>query len=299
MTDVAISTMGLAKHYGDLVALDEVDLEVPAGLVFGFLGPNGAGKTTLIRLLVGLLQPTSGSAQVLGHDIVSDRLALHRDIGYLPGDFAADKNLTAGAYLDYLARLRGDVDPDEMRSLIERFGLRTDRPFGSLSHGNRQKVGLVQAFMHRPPLVLLDEPTQGLDPLMQREFIDVVRAYRDGGHTVFLSSHVLSEVQALADRVAIVRDGRLVMNAGVDELRAAARHHVGVTLEDRSDRAVGALEGLESVRDVAHIGGTTSFTVEGSMAAVVERMAPLRVERFVSTEVDLEKLFLSYYGDRS
>ena len=297
MNDAAIHTSGLAKRFGDVLALDAVDLDVQPGLVFALLGPNGAGKSTMIRLLVGLLQPTSGSARVLGHDIVADRRAVHARIGYLPGDFAADKDLTAGAYLEYLSGLRGGVDVNERTALIERFGLDPTKTFGTLSHGNRQKVGLVQAFMHRPSLVLLDEPTQGLDPLVQREFAEVVRAQRDSGNTVVLSSHVLSEVQALADRVAIMRDGRLVMDADVEELRTAARHRVEVTLEDRSDRVLGALEGLETVDAVSAVDGVVSFTVEGSMAEILRRLAPLGVERFVSSEVDLETLFLSYYGN--
>ncbi|MCZ7629185.1 MAG: ABC transporter ATP-binding protein [Microthrixaceae bacterium] len=164
MSDAAIRTEGLTKRYGDVAALTEVDMEVPTGVIFGFLGPNGAGKSTLIRLLMGLLKPTSGSARVLGHDIVNDRRALHREVGYLPGDFTADKDLTAEEYLHYLSSLRGNVDDAEITALADRFGLALDKPIGSLSHGNRQKVGIVQAFMHDPPLVLLDEPTQGARP---------------------------------------------------------------------------------------------------------------------------------------
>lgn len=297
MTEVAIRTEGLAKHYGDVVALAGLDLEVPAGVVFGFLGPNGAGKSTLIRLLVGLLKPTSGSARVLGHDIVADRPALHREVGYLPGDFTADKDLTAGEYLGYLGNLRGGVDPAEVSALAERFGLVLDKPIGTLSHGNRQKVGLVQAFMHRPPLVVLDEPTQGLDPLVQREFIDLVRSQRDAGHTVFLSSHVLGEVQELADTVAIVRAGRLVMTAVVEELRDATRHRVQVSFEHGVEPPIDAMRALDSVSDVTTDDGTVHLTVEGSMAELVRLVAPLGVERFLSDETDLEDLFLSYYGE--
>jgi ABC-2 type transport system ATP-binding protein len=297
VADVAIRTDGLAKHYGELVALADLDLEVPTGVIFGFLGPNGAGKSTLIRLLVGLLKPTAGAARVLGHDIVTDRQALHREVGYLPGDFTADKDLTAEEYLRYLANLRGDVDEGHVTALADRFGLPLGKPIRALSHGNRQKVGIVQAFMHRPPLVLLDEPTQGLDPLMQREFMELVRAHRDAGGTVFLSSHVLSEVQELADRVAIVRQGRLVMTAGVDELRAAARHHVVLTLEDGVEPPLAELEALGSVSEVASVDGTVQLTVEGSMADVMRLIAPLGVEQLVSEELDLESLFLSYYDE--
>ena len=297
MADVAIRTEGLAKHFKDVVALTGLDLEVPTGVVFGFLGPNGAGKTTLIRLLVGLLKPTSGKAWVLGRDIVADRRALHREVGYLPGDFAPDKDLTAEEYLRYLANLRGDVDPGDVTALADRFGLALDKPIAALSHGNRQKVGIVQAFMHRPPLVLLDEPTQGLDPLMQREFIQLLREHRDEGKTVFLSSHVLSEVQELADSVAMVRAGKLVMTAGVGELRDSTRHHLELTLADGVEPPVAALEALGSVTEVAMVDGTVHLTVEGSMAEVVRLVAPLGVERLVSQELDLEELFLSYYGE--
>ena len=296
MTDVVIRTNGLTKHFGDVVALGDLDLEVPGGTVFGFLGPNGAGKSTLMRLLVGLLRPTAGTAQVLGRDIVTDRTAVHRVVGYLPGDFTADRDLTAHRYLEYLARLRGGVDVAVRDSLIERFGLDPDKPFGALSHGNRQKVGLVQAFMHRPPIVLLDEPTQGLDPLVQRTFAAVVREHRDAGNTVFLSSHVLSEVQALADRVAIVREGRLVLDAGVEELRAATRHRVAVTTRGRTARVLDVLGPIASVAEVTEAGDTVAFTVEGPMAEVLRRLAPVGIERLTSTEVDLEQVFLSYYG---
>lgn len=296
MTDAAIITEGLTKHYGDVVALDEVDLQVPAGTVFGLLGPNGAGKSTLIRLLVGLHRATAGRARVLGHDVEHDRSSVHRSIGYLPSDFVADADLSAGAFIGYLARLRGGVDPEEVASLIARFDLAAGRPFGDLSHGNRQKVGLIQAFMHRPPLVLLDEPTQGLDPLMQRAFGELVRAHRDAGNTVLLSSHVLSEVQALADRVAILRQGRLVMHAEVSELRARARHRVEATIGGGTDEAVARLQGDRSVSEVLVTGPAVHFTVEGSMAGVLERLAPLGIQRLVSTEVDLEQLFLDHYA---
>lgn len=294
--DVAIRTEGLSKHFGDVVALAGVDLEVPTGVVFGFLGPNGAGKTTLIRLLVGVLKPTSGTARVLGHDVVADRRAIHREVGYLPGDFTADKDLAAGEYLRYLANLRGDVDPADVTALADRFGLALDTPIAALSHGNRQKVGIVQAFMHRPSLVLLDEPTQGLDPLMQREFIGLLREYRDEGNTVFLSSHVLSEVQELADSVAMVRAGHLVMAAGVDDLRDTTRHHLELTLSDGVAPPVRELEALGSVTEVTVVDGTVHLTVEGSMAEVLRLVAPLGVERLVSRELDFEEVFLSYYG---
>lgn len=297
MTDAAIRTRRLAKHFGDVVALADLDLEVPRGVVFGFLGPNGAGKSTLIRLLMGLLRPTSGAAQVFGHDIVADRRALHRQVGYLPGDFTADKDLTAEEYLRYLSNLRGDVDPSSITELADRFGLALDKPIGTLSHGNRQKVGIVQAFMHGPPLVVLDEPTQGLDPLMQREFVELLRAQRDAGNTVFLSSHVLSEVKALADTVAIIRSGHLVMTATVDELRAATRHRVELTLDDGVEPPLAALRAIEAVRDVTVVDDTVELTVEGSMADVLRLAAPLGVQRLVSEEIALENLFLSYYGE--
>src|SRR5690606_1827132 len=191
------------------------------------------------------------------------------EVGYLPGDFTADRDLTAEQYLVYLANLRGGVDPAHVTELADRFVLALDRPICTLSHGNRQKVGIVQAFMHRPRLVLLDEPTQGLDPLMQREFVELLRAQRDAGNTVFLSSHVLSEVKALADTVAIIRSGHLVMTATVDELRAATRHRVELTLDDGVEPPLAALRAIEAVRDVTVVDDTVELTVEGSMAEVL------------------------------
>jgi beta-exotoxin I transport system ATP-binding protein len=207
--DVAIRTWQLSKSYGRRPALQELELEVPAGGVFGYLGPNGAGKTTTIRLLAGLLRPTSGRAEVFGLDTVADRERVQRRIGYLPGDFVAYPDLTGRQFLRYLAGLRGDVDGSHVDGLAKRFDLDLGLRIGRLSHGNRQKVGIIQAFMHQPDLLILDEPTNGLDPIMQREFLALVREHRDAGRTVFLSSHILTEVEAAADTVGILRAGRL------------------------------------------------------------------------------------------
>jgi ABC-2 type transport system ATP-binding protein len=230
METPVVETHELSKHFGTTVALEHLDLEVAPGTVFGFLGPNGAGKTTTIRMLVGLQRPTAGTGRVLDLDITTERDEIHRRVGYLPGDFVAYPHHTAAEYLSFLASVRGGVDPGVLDDLVARFDLDTDRRIGTLSRGNRQKVGIVQAFMHRPEVVILDEPTSGLDPLMQRVFREVVAAARDEGRTVFLSSHVLGEVEQIADTVGILRAGRLAMLAVT-----VATTVVGIVVFDRRD----------------------------------------------------------------
>jgi ABC-2 type transport system ATP-binding protein len=215
-----IATHHLTKHFRLTRALESLDLNVLAGTVFGYFGPDGAGKTTTVRVLMGLLRPTSGSASVLGLDVVTQRVAVQSRVGYLPGNFVAYPDLTARDYLDYLANLRGRIDPARMLGYADRLGLPLDVRIGDLSQSNRQKVGLVQAFMHDPELLILDEPTSGLDPNVQREFLTMVREVRGAGRTVFLSSHVLDEVEAVADVVGILRSGRLVATARLDTLRS-------------------------------------------------------------------------------
>ncbi|MCU0270372.1 MAG: ABC transporter ATP-binding protein [Acidimicrobiales bacterium] len=292
----AIATSGLTKRYGATLALDGLDLEVPEGIVFGFLGPNGAGKSTTIRLLMGLLRPTSGSATVLGLDALRQRELVHRRVGYLPGDFVAYRDLTGHEYLHYLAELRGDVETSEIDLLAKRFELDLDRHIGSLSHGNRQKVGIVQAFMHRPELVVLDEPTSGLDPLMQREFLALVREEREAGRTVFLSSHVLTEVEEIADVVGILRCGRLVATTEVDELRTRTRRRVELTFAGGEPVPSDALARVANVRQLDVEDRTAHVVIEGSMAELLRVAAPFGVDQVVSNEVDLEGIFLEYYG---
>ena len=293
----AISTSGLSKRSGSLDALKDLDLEVPVGTVFGFLGPNGAGKSTTIRLLMGLLRPSAGSATVLGLDIVHDRRALHLRVGYLPGDFAAYRHLRGQQYLDQLATLRGGVDGHEVAALAERFGLDLGRRVGELSRGNRQKLGIIQAVMHRPELMVFDEPTSGLDPLMQREFLELVRERRQEGRTVFLSSHALTEVEEVADRVAIVREGRLVMTSDVMTLKARARRRIELTFADGAVAPVEQLAGLASVAEVEVVGRTVRLEVEGSMAELLRVAAPWGIDRVISNDMDLEDVFLRYYDE--
>ncbi|HET7767462.1 MAG TPA: ABC transporter ATP-binding protein [Chloroflexota bacterium] len=209
----------LTKRYGARRGVTGVSLQVHEGEVFGFLGPNGAGKTTTLRLVMGFLKPDSGHARVAAHDCWTDPVAVKRLVGYLPTGMALDPALTGRQLLEYFANLRGGVDPRYVSQLAERFGLDLSRKFRQYSHGNQQKVGIVQAFMHRPRLLLLDEPTSGLDPLNQQEFANLVRETRDGGRTVFLSSHVMSEVEDLCDRVAIIREGAIVHVGPLESIR--------------------------------------------------------------------------------
>src|SRR3954466_5643164 len=225
MTDT-IRTEQVAKSYGEHRGILDVDLEVGEGEVFGFLGPNGAGKTTTIRTLLDLIRPTSGKAFVFDIETTVDPVSIHRRIGYIPGEFALYDRLTGGQTLEYFANLRGGVDPAYQRSLIERFEVDPARRFKEYSKGNKQKIGLVIALQHRPELLILDEPTSGLDPLVQQSFYALVREAQAEGRTVFLSSHILSEVERTCDRVAIIRDGRLVKVDRVESLRDLARHQV-------------------------------------------------------------------------
>ena len=260
--DAAIRTWGLTKRYGHTYALHGVDLEVRENLVFGYLGPNGSGKTTTIRILAGLMRPTSGRAEVRGHDVVRERERTQRLIGYLPGDFVAYPELTGAQFLRYLSALRGDVDWSRVEHLSKRLGLDLDRRIGALSHGNRQKVGIVQAFMHDPEVLLLDEPTSGLDPLVQREFLDLVRETRESGRTVFLSSHVLSEVEAVADVVAILRSGRVVVTDTVDRLKEQAVRRLDLVFA--GDPPVEEIRRADGVRDLQVTGSTAHVALEGS-----------------------------------
>jgi ABC-2 type transport system ATP-binding protein len=288
---LAIRTEGLTKRFGAVLAVDALDLEVRRGEVFGYLGPNGAGKTTTIRLLLDFLRPTSGSAQVL--DGTGADPAVRARIGYLPGDLHLDPRYTAGEVIEFYGALRGPGGRRLAGSLLERFDLDPTRPIGELSTGNRRKVGIVQAFMHEPELLVLDEPTSGLDPLLQHQFQLLVGDAVAGGATVFLSSHVLPEVEALADRVAILRRGRLVTVAGIDELRSQARQRIELHIPD-GDPA--AFEGVPGVTEVTGLDGVIRLVVEGSVDAVLKTACRFDVRRIVTHEADLEDVFLDFYG---
>jgi ABC-2 type transport system ATP-binding protein len=290
--DTVIRTEDLTKHYGAVAALESLRLEVPRGVVLGYLGPNGAGKTTTIRLLVGLMRPTRGAAEVLGLDPARQADRLHARIGYLPGDFVAYPDLTAEQYLRFLGNLRGGVPAERVALLAERFELDLTRHIGTLSHGNRQKVGLLQAFMHEPELLVLDEPTSGLDPLMQREFLALVRETRDAGRTVLLSSHILSEVQAVADVVAILRRGRLAVVETMEMLAARALRRIELTFDRPAPHA--ELVVVDGVREVQTDGRIAHLVVAGSTAPLIAALASHRVEDIVTHEADLEEIFLTY-----
>jgi ABC-2 type transport system ATP-binding protein len=289
-----IHTEGLTKRYGRNLALTGLDLEVPAGVLFGYLGPNGAGKTTTIRIFAGLLRPTSGRATVLGADVVRDREAVQRRIGYLPGDFVAYPDLTAAEYLRHMGNLRGGVDASSTDRLAKRLDLDVGQVIGAMSHGNRQKVGIVQAFQHDPELLVLDEPTQGLDPLVQREFLTMLREVRQAGRTVFLCSHVLSEVEAVADAVGILRQGQLVEVASISDLKAKALRRLDLTFD--GDVPAELLRTVPGISELHANGSEVQLVVEGSTAELLAVAAPYRIASVVSHEPDLEEIFLTYYG---
>jgi ABC-2 type transport system ATP-binding protein len=294
VSDEVIRTEDLTKHFGAVRAVEGLDLGIRRGEVFGYLGPNGAGKTTTIRLLLDFLRPTRGRAVVLGGSGADP--AVRRRIGYLPGDLGLDPTYRGAEVFELFGALRGGLDQPWVDSLLQRFQLDPSRPVGQLSTGNRRKVGLVQAFMNRPELLLLDEPTSGLDPLLQQEFNALVREVSAAGATVLLSSHVLPEVEALADRVGIVRQGRLVTVAGVEELRRGARQRLDFHVAgDVSESDLGRFRAAPGVAEVSASPGVVHVVVEGSVDGALKAAASMEVVRIVSHESDLEDVFLRFY----
>jgi ABC-2 type transport system ATP-binding protein len=294
MADLAISTKDLSKTYGrGSRGLAGLDLEVKTNEVYGYLGPNGAGKSTTIRILLDLIRPTGGTVRVLGLDPRADGVALRRRIGYLAGDFVVDGRQTSRELLTYLGNLRGGVDAARIGELADRLGLELDRQIRGLSKGNRQKAGIVQAFMHRPELLVLDEPTSGLDPFLQQEFVHLVLQARREGATVFMSSHVMSEVQQTADRVGIVREGRLVAVERVEELRERAVRRVEIHFAEPVPPS--EFVALPGVSDVAVTDHTLHCRLSGRADALVKAAARYTVVSLLSEEPDLEELFFTYY----
>ena len=293
----ALRTERLSKSYGRQPALLDLDLEVVPGEIFGFLGPNGAGKSTTIRLLLDLIRPTAGRCEVLGSQPRRGGAQLRRRIGYLPGDFRVDDRQRVGDTLRFLGRLRGGVDDRRIRSFADRLDLDLSRTFRELSKGNRQKVGLIQAFAHEPELLILDEPTSGLDPLLQREFVTMVRQVRADGRTVFMSSHIMSEVQATADRVGIVRAGRLIAVDSVESLRERAVRRVEVHFtEPVGPQEFSRLPGITDVQTAAGPMGTVlTCRLGGPADELIKALARHGVHTLEVNEPDLEEVFLALY----
>ncbi len=299
-TDLVIEATALVKRFGRHPALNGIDLAVERGTVFGLIGPNGAGKTTTLRLLLDIIRPSSGSVRMLGLDPRRAGPALRRRIGFLPGDLRLQGRVRARTLLRHFADISGPVAPGAVDELADRLALDLDRPVHALSKGNRQKVGIVQAFMHRPEVLVLDEPTGGLDPLMQREFLQLVREARDRGQTVLLSSHVLSEIQQAADQVAVMSAGRIVAAGDVASLRLAGirRLRLGV-IDTTADAVQRTLSHLPHLRDVVVTPGAVvraTATIDGDIDPVVKAIAALRTVDLSIEEPDLEESVLQLYG---
>jgi ABC-2 type transport system ATP-binding protein len=290
-----LRTVGLTKRFGDFTALDALELEVGEGEVLGYLGPNGAGKTVTIRLLLGLVRPTAGRAELFGLDAHRDAVRAHRRLAYVPGEAALWPWLTGGETLELLGRLHGSVDNIYRNELIERFQLDPQKKVRTYSKGNRQKVSLIAALATRAELLILDEPTSGLDPLLEAEFRDCCREARERGQTIFLSSHILSEVEALCDRVGILRGGRLLDIGTLEDMR----HLSALTIEATFSGQPPDLSGLPGVDKLKVTAGTLSCQVHGPIHEVLARLAEADVKELISREPSLEELFLRYYGSDS
>jgi ABC-2 type transport system ATP-binding protein len=291
--DPVIRTEQLTKTYGSHRGIVDVDLAIEPGEAFGFLGPNGAGKTTTIRTILDHIRPTSGMAFVFGIETTVDPVAIHRRVGYLPGEFTLYDKLTGGQTIEYFANLRGGVDTAYQQDLIARLDVDPSRRFREYSKGNKQKIGLIVAIQHRPDLLVLDEPTSGLDPLVQQTFYEVIRETKAEGRTIFLSSHILNEVEKTCDRVAIIREGRLIKVDRVEALRDLAHHQV--ELRFTGDVPVGAFAAIEGVSDVATEDHLLTLRVAGSIKPVVQEAAKYDLIDFVSREPSLEETFLAQY----
>lgn len=290
----AIEIQQLVKFYGKFEALKGIDLDVRTGEVYGFLGPNGAGKSTAIRVLLDEIRANSGTARVLGLDSHADAVEVHRRIGYLPSDLALQPKMTGRDVLKFFANLRGGVDWDYVRELERRLDANLDKRTGELSTGNRQKVGLIAAFMHKPELLIMDEPNAGLDPLVQHEFHQLVRETVADGRTVFLSSHTLFEVQRVADRVGIIRHGEMVATENVADLRAVRK--VSLTLDE--EPSAEQIDAIPGARDVTVSGNAAHLSFDGEMGQLIDAVSRQgRIVDLSASDADLEEVFLAFYED--
>ena len=291
----AIEVRELRKKYGSFEALKGIDLEVHTGEIFGFLGPNGAGKSTTIRILLDEIRATGGTARLLGLDSRRDAAAIHRRLGYLPSDLALYPAMTGAQTLRFFARLRGGANQDYIDELRQRFDANLDKRVGELSSGNRQKVGLIAALMHKPELIIMDEPNAGLDPLVQHEFHQVLREIVSEGRTVFLSSHTLSEVQQVADRVGIIRAGRLVAVENVADLRSVRR--VDLLLDGDADPR--DFVRIPGARDITVDGPRVRMAFDGELGTLLSSLGGRRVVDLTAQDADLEEIFLAFYQEQS
>ncbi|MCL1792242.1 MAG: ABC transporter ATP-binding protein [Oscillospiraceae bacterium] len=293
MAALSLETVGMSKRFGKFTALDGIDLKVNEGEVFGYIGPNGAGKTTTIRVLLGILQATEGSAKVFGMDAWKDAVEIHKRIAYVPGDVNLWPNLTGGEVIDLFVSLRGKHDKERREKLLEAFELDPSKKCRTYSKGNRQKVALVAAFASEADLYILDEPTSGLDPLMEQVFQGCVLELKKAGKGIFLSSHIMSEVEKLCDRIAIIREGVIADTGTLAEMR----HLTRVTMTIETETPVEGLSAQKGVHNVAQHQGGISFQVDSEqMGSVVSYIAKYNVKKFESAPPTLEDLFMRHYG---
>lgn len=291
----AIKIENLTKNYGPARGVADINLTVKQGEVFGFIGPNGAGKSTTIRMLLDFIRPSSGTISVLGMNSKKDALAIHKRVGYVAGDMALDNRLTGRQYLEYIANLHGTVPWSTIKKLADRLQCETDKRISNLSRGNRQKIALVSALMHNPDLLILDEPTSGLDPLMQAEFGKLIAEHTAQGKTAFISSHVLSEVQELCDRIGFIKEGKLLNVRSLNELLAESHRSVTVTLSRKATPSM--LKGIKNVSSIKVDGKVLTFNVTGDFTALLKKLSAYTVKDLLVVEPNLEELFMGLYED--
>jgi ABC-2 type transport system ATP-binding protein len=294
MSDAVIRTKGLTKYYGKVVGVDNLDLEVEEGEIYGFLGPNGAGKTTTIRVLLDFIHPSKGRADIFGLDTRKDSVKIKRRVGYLPGELELYKNMKGSEFLRHFSYLRGGVDWGYVQDLAGRLDYDMAKPVKSLSSGNKHKLGLIQAFMHKPDLLILDEPTTGLDPLMQQEFNQMLVEAQEAGQTTFISSHILPEVERICDRVGFIRRGRLIDVREISDLKERALRQIEIIFADSVKKE--EFSALPGIKNVGVKGNVLTCTVAGPLDSVIKTAAKFEVVDVISREPNLEDLFLTYYG---